>query len=53
MIESIYGKPLDAWLHDYPFLRDLMALKPVEWFNPAVAPLAEAIHDIPLDAGYL
>ncbi len=50
MIESIYGKPLDAWLHDYPLLRDLMALKPVEWFNPAVAPLAEAIHDIPLDA---
>ncbi len=50
MIDSVYGKPLDAWLCDYPLLRQLMELQPVEWFNPAVAPLADAIDDIPLDA---
>jgi D-serine dehydratase len=50
MIDSIYGKPLDAWLRDYPLLRPLMELQPVEWFNPAVAPLVDAIDDIPLDA---
>ncbi|CAD6537477.1 D-serine dehydratase [Paraburkholderia kirstenboschensis] len=50
MIDSVYGKPLDAWLRDYPLLRQLMELQPVEWFNPAVAPLADAIDDIPLDA---
>lgn len=53
MIESIYGKPLDAWLRDFPLLRDLMALQPSAWFNPAVAPLAEALHDIPLDASHI
>ncbi|WP_321895476.1 hypothetical protein [Paraburkholderia heleia] len=50
MIDSIYGKPLDVWLRDYPLLRPLMALEPVEWFNPGVAPLAEASGDIALDA---
>jgi D-serine dehydratase len=50
MIDSVYGKPLDAWLRDYPLLRQLMELQPVEWFNPAVAPLVDAIDDIPLDA---
>ncbi|GAB3630211.1 D-serine dehydratase [Pandoraea terrae] len=53
MIDSIYGKPLDAWLRDFPLLRELMALQPVEWFNPAAAPLADAIHDIPLDASHI
>jgi D-serine dehydratase len=50
MIDSVYGKPLDAWLRDYPLLRPLMELQPVEWFNPAVAPLVDAMDDIPLDA---
>jgi D-serine dehydratase len=50
MIDSVYGKPLDAWLRDYPLLRPLMELQPVAWFNPAVAPLVDAIDDIPLDA---
>ncbi|SDH83026.1 D-serine ammonia-lyase [Paraburkholderia phenazinium] len=53
MINSIYGKPLDTWLHDFPLLRELMALQPVEWFNPSVAPLADAINDIPLDAPHI
>ncbi|WP_322049924.1 D-serine ammonia-lyase [Paraburkholderia bannensis] len=53
MIESIYGKPLESWLRDYPLMRPLMALEPVEWFNPAVAPLAQARHDIPLDASHI
>ncbi|TDQ81900.1 D-serine ammonia-lyase [Paraburkholderia silvatlantica] len=53
MIDSIYGKPLDVWLRDYPLLRPLMALEPVEWFNPAVAPLAEARRDIALDAAHI
>ncbi|MEC5409296.1 D-serine ammonia-lyase [Paraburkholderia sp. MPAMCS5] len=53
MIDSIYDKPLDAWLRDYPLLRPLMALQPVEWFNPAVAPLSVALDDIPLDASHI
>ncbi|PYE16727.1 D-serine ammonia-lyase [Paraburkholderia silvatlantica] len=53
MIDSIYGKPLDVWLRDYPLLRPLMALEPLEWFNPAVAPLAEARRDIALDAAHI
>lgn len=53
MIDSIYGKPLDTWLRDFPLLRELMALEPVEWFNPAVAPLADALHDIALDASHI
>jgi D-serine dehydratase len=50
MTDSLYGKPLETWLHDYPLLRALMALEPVEWFNPAVAPLHVALNDIALDA---
>lgn len=53
MIDSIYGKPLDMWLRDFPLLRELMALEPVEWFNPAIAPMADALHDIPLDASHI
>lgn len=53
MIDSIYGKPLETWLRDFPLLRELMALEPVEWFNPSVAPLADALHDIPLDASHV
>ncbi|WP_395065129.1 D-serine ammonia-lyase [Paraburkholderia silvatlantica] len=53
MIDSIYGKPLDVWLRDYPLLRPLMALEPLEWFNPAVAPVAEARRDIALDAAHI
>lgn len=53
MIDSIYGKPLDTWLRDFPLLRALMALEPVEWFNPAVAPMADALHDIPLDGSHI
>ncbi|HDR9272736.1 TPA: D-serine ammonia-lyase [Burkholderia vietnamiensis] len=53
MTDSIYGKPLESWLRDYPLLRPLMALEPVEWFNPAVAPLTEALDDIALDASHI
>lgn len=53
MTDSLHGKPLDAWLRDYPLLKPLLALQPVEWFNPAVAPLAEARHDIALDASHV
>jgi D-serine dehydratase len=49
MAQMIYGKALADWLRDYPLLGPLMETKPVEWFNPNIAPLAEARADITLD----
>ncbi|MGU7773480.1 hypothetical protein ACV229_25280 [Burkholderia sp. MR1-5-21] len=53
MIDSICGKPLDVWLRDYPLLCPLMARQPVEWFNPADAPLADASRNIAFDAAHI
>jgi len=44
------GKPLEDWVARYPLIRDMIALKDVTWFNPAVAPVAEAIGDVGLTA---
>ncbi len=44
--DSIYGKPLADWLSAFPLLRPLMEMTPVEWFNPAVAPLVQVLADI-------
>ena len=28
----------------FPLITELMALQPLSWFNPAIAPAAEALH---------
>jgi hypothetical protein len=43
MTHLIAGKSLDAWLHEFPLLRELQALSEVSWFNPAVQPAAQAL----------
>ncbi|MFS2157098.1 D-serine ammonia-lyase [Pseudomonas sp. Pseusp122] len=45
---SVYGKQLSDWKHEFPLLTALLRLDPVTWFNPAVAPLAQALDDIVL-----
>lgn len=50
MTETLYGKPLSAWRAEFPLLEPLMQHRPVAWFNPAIAPLADALADISLDA---
>lgn len=50
MDTTVHGKPLQDWLAAYPLLAPLLRLEPLSWFNPAIAPLAEALHDIPLGA---
>ncbi|NER61096.1 D-serine ammonia-lyase [Pseudomonas sp. MAFF212428] len=40
--------PLDQWLHSHPLLGQLTRLEPLSWFNPALAPTAQALGDVPL-----
>ncbi|MBF2935953.1 D-serine dehydratase, partial [Pseudomonas aeruginosa] len=44
----ILGTPKADWLAEFPRLADLIALRPSEWFNPAIAPSAEALADVGL-----
>ena len=44
----ILDKPLDQWLHSHPLLGRLTRLEPLSWFNPALAPTAQALGDVPL-----
>ena len=44
----ILGIPKADWLAEFPRLADLIALRPSEWFNPAIAPSAEALADVGL-----
>lgn len=46
----ILGTPKADWLAEFPRLADLIALRPSEWFNPAIAPSAEALADVGLGA---
>ena len=48
MTHLIAGKSLDAWLHEFPLLRELQALHEVSWFNPAVQPAAQALPGVGL-----
>ncbi|PHV22553.1 D-serine ammonia-lyase [Janthinobacterium sp. BJB446] len=34
----------------FPLITELMALQPLSWFNPAIAPAAEALNDVGLTA---
>lgn len=44
----IHGQPLDAWPTSHPRLADLVGLRATHWFNPAVAPAAQALADVGL-----
>jgi D-serine dehydratase len=46
----ILGKTLENWYASHPLIRDLVALKETTWFNPGVAPVAQALGDVGLTA---
>lgn len=50
MITKVYQKDLKSWKREFPLMASLLELKPVSWFNPAIAPLATALDDIVLGA---
>jgi D-serine dehydratase len=47
---EILGKPRDDWFSRYPLIRDMVQLREVTWFNPAVAPVSESLGDVGLTA---
>ena len=44
----ILGRTLESWYASYPLIRNLVALQETTWFNPGVAPVAQAIGDVGL-----
>ncbi|MGF6394347.1 D-serine ammonia-lyase [Pseudomonas plecoglossicida] len=46
----IHGKTLAQWCASHPLIEDLVALRETQWFNPAIAPAAEALGDVGLTA---
>ena len=44
----IHDKTLDQWQHSHPLIADLVRLQPTTWFNPGLAPTAQALGDVPL-----
>jgi len=46
----ILGSTLEQWYARFPLIRDLVALQQTTWFNPAVAPTAQALGDVGLTA---
>jgi len=43
-------KTVDAWCQTHPLIAELVALQATAWFNPAIAPSAQALGDVPLGA---
>lgn len=50
VLESVYGKTIADWIAEFPLMKPLMNGEAVTWFNPAVVPVAQALHDIALTA---
>lgn len=44
----IHDKTLEQWQHSHPLIAELVRLEPTTWFNPALAPTAQALGDVPL-----
>jgi len=44
----ILGAPLADWCQRHPLIETLIALEETSWFNPAIAPSAEALADVGL-----
>ena len=42
------GISTERWLAEHPMIRDMVALREVAWFNPAIAPTEEALKDVGL-----
>ena len=41
----ILGRTLENWCASFPLIRELVALQETTWFNPGVAPVAQALCD--------
>ena len=41
--------PTERWVKEHPLIQNLVALRETAWFNPAVAPAAEALQDVGLN----
>ena len=39
------------WIQDHPLIQELVALREVAWFNPAIAPAAQGLQDVGLTLG--
>lgn len=50
MTQSIHGKSLTEWTHEFPLLEPVLQGREVSWFNPQIVPLADALNDIELTA---
>jgi len=48
--EDIAGRSAAAWRAEIPLIDTLVALEETSWFNPGIAPAAEALRDVGLDA---
>lgn len=46
----IHNKTLQGWYQSHPVLEAMVALRETQWFNPAVAPVAQALGDVGLTA---
>lgn len=44
----IHSKTLEQWCQSHPLIAPLVRLEPTTWFNPALAPTAQAMGDVPL-----
>ena len=44
------GRGAADWRNAIPLIDDLVALKELSWFNPGIAPTAQALADVGLDA---
>lgn len=46
----ILGRTLENWCASFPLIRELVALQETTWFNPGVAPVAQALGDTGLSS---
>ena len=44
------GISIERWVKEHSLIQDLVALRETAWFNPAVAPVTEALVDVGLTA---
>ncbi|MDM0119450.1 D-serine ammonia-lyase [Variovorax arabinosiphilus] len=47
---TLGGRSAAEWRNAIPLIDDLVALKELSWFNPGIAPTAQALADVGLDA---
>ncbi|MCX7081067.1 MAG: D-serine dehydratase, partial [Pseudomonas sp.] len=46
----ILDKTIETWCESHPLITELVNLKETTWFNPALAPTAQALSDVALSA---